>query len=328
VHLLWPPRPLRWVAVGAVLGVLLAACSSGSGGAPTAGGQAGASASTATSGGRPFTPQLISSETIVGPNRFLFGLLDSTGLKPLTDPSATVQVTFQWTAATPSGQGATATPMTIQPIPATFIWAIPDERGVYAAEVAFPAAGDWRMLVNVSGGSGAIPSGTVAVQFEVSDTGHAIPIGGKAPSTKTPTAATRADVAKIATDPDPEPSFYTTSVDEALARHEPFVLAFATPAFCTSKQCGPTLDGIKAVAKTETGITFINAEPYKLEYVDGRLQPDLGPDNQLQATDAVKAWGIVSEPWVFVVDGDGTVRGSFEAVVSPGELKAAIAAAH
>lgn len=309
----------------ALLAVLLVACTSGAldqtaaGSAPPSG--------LVGAGGRPFTPQLISSEAIVGPNRLLFGLLDATGLKPATDPAATVQVAFHGTVATPSGQGATPTPITIQPSPATFIWAVPDQRGVYAADVAFPAAGDWTMLVNVSGGSGAIPPGTVAIQFEVSETGHAVPIGAKAPATKTPTAATPADIAKIATDPHPEPSFYTTSADEALARHEPFVLVFATPAFCTSKQCGPTLDGIKAVAKTETGITFINAEPYKLEYVDGRLQPDLSPDNQLQATDAVKAWGILSEPWVFVVDADGIVTGSFETVVSPEELKAAIAAA-
>jgi hypothetical protein len=52
----------------------------------------------------------------------------------------------------------------------------------------------------------------------------------------------------------------------------------------------------------------------------------LDPNNQLQATEAVRAWGILSEPWTFVVDGQGIVRGSFEAVVSPEELKAAIAA--
>lgn len=325
MHPRWPSRPAPAVAGLALLAWLLVACSAAPGGGSTALGSP--SASPVAAGPRPFTPQIISSETIVGKNRLLFGLLDATGLKPATDPSAAVQVAFHGAAPTASGEVAPPEAVTIQPMPATFIWAIPDERGVYAAEVDFPIAGDWTMLVNVSGGSGAIPAGTVAVQFEVSETGHAIPLGAKAPSTKTPTAATPADIAKIATDPDPDPTFYTTSADTALAKHEPFVLVFATPAFCTSKQCGPTLDGIKAVAKTETGITFINAEPYQLEYVDGRLQPKLSAANQLQATDAVKAWGIVSEPWVFVVDGDGIVRGSFEAVVSADELKAAIAAA-
>ena len=165
------------------------------------------------------------------------------------------------------------------------------------------------------------------LQFEVQAQGHTIAIGGKAPSVATPTAKNAADVARIATDPTPDPSFYTTSEDEALARHEPFVLVFATPAFCVSKICGPTLDGIKAVAKTEPGMLFINVEPYKLKYTGTQLQPVLDAKNQLQPVDAVRAFGIVSEPWTFVVDGKGIVRGSFEAVVSPEELKAAIAAA-
>ena len=38
------------------------------------------------------------------------------------------------------------------------------------------------------------------------------------------------------------PVFYQVSVHDALAAHKPFVLVFATPAFCTSRVCGPTLD--------------------------------------------------------------------------------------
>ena len=49
-------------------------------------------------------------------------------------------------------------------------------------------------------------------------------------------------------------------------------------------------------------MTFINVEPYKMEYTDGRLQPVLDADGQLQITDATRAWGILSEPWIFVVD--------------------------
>jgi hypothetical protein len=267
-------------------------------------------------GSAPFIPHLVSSETIVGANRFLFGITDATDTKSIGTPDVSVQVGFQ-------SAGPPAT--TIQPATARFIWAIPDERGLYAIEVTFPTAGDWTAVFRAAGGG--LPAVNVNIQFEVQQKSLAVPIGGKAPSVVTPTAASAADIGKIATDPTPDPSFYTTSEDEALARHRPFVLVFATPAFCVSKQCGPTLDGIKAVAKTEPGMLFINAEPYKLKYADGRLQPVLDANNQLQATDAVRAWGIVSEPWTFVVDGKGIVRGSFEAVVSPEELKTAIAAA-
>lgn len=308
-------RPLRTLPLLALVGVLATACNP-SGGAGTSSLPTPSAAGSTVVGSAPFIPQLVSSETIVGANRFLFGIDDASGTKSIGTPDIKVQVGFQ-------SAGPPAT--TIQPTAARFIWAIPDERGLYSTEVTFPTAGDWTAVFRASGAG--LPAADVSFQFEVQEKGYAVPIGGTAPSVATPTAATPADIARIATDPIPEPSFYTTSEDEALAKHKPFVLVFATPAFCVSKICGPTLDGIKAVAKTEPGMLFINAEPYQLKYAEGRLQPVLDASNQLQATEAVRAWGILSEPWTFVVDGKGIVRGSFEAVVSPEELKAAIAAA-
>jgi hypothetical protein len=308
-------RPLRTLPLLALLGILALACNPSGGTATTGVPTSSAAASTAV-GSAPFIPQPVSSETVVGANRFLFGIDDASGKKSIGTPDIKVQVGFQ-------SAGPPAT--TIQPTSARFLWAIPDERGLYATDVTFPTAGNWTAVFRASGAG--LPTADVSFQFEVQAKGYSVPIGGNAPSVGTPTAATAADIAKIATDPTPDPSFYTTSEDEALAKHEPFVLVFATPAFCVSRICGPTLDGIKAVAKTEPGMLFINAEPYQLKYADGRLQPVLDATNQLQATDAVEAWGILSEPWTFVVDGKGIVRGSFEAVVSAEELKAAIAAA-
>ena len=307
--------PLRTLPLLALVSALAMACNSSGGTAATGVATPSVAAST-TAGSAPFIPQLVSSETIVGTNRFLFGIDDASGTKSIGTPDIKVQVGFQ-SAGPPAA--------TIQPTAARFIWAIPDERGLYSAEVTFPTAGDWTAVFRASGAG--LPAADVSLQFEVQQKGHAIPIGGNAPSVATPTAATMADVAKIATDPTPDPSFYSTSEDAALAKHEPFVLVFATPAFCVSKQCGPTLDGIKAVAKTEPGMLFINVEPYKLQYTGTQLQPVLDATNQLQEVAAAAAFGIVSEPWTFVVDGKGIVRGSFEAVVSPEELKAAIAAA-
>ena len=295
----------------ALLAVSIVAASCGSVSTATPSASTGASV-----GGAPFIPQIISSETIVGVNRFLFGIDDATGTTSIGVPTIKVQVGFQ---------SAGATPTTIQPTDAEFLWAIPNERGVYATTVTFPTAGDWTAIFRAAGPT--LPQAMVSFQFQVQDKGYSVPIGGKAPSVKTPTAATPADIAKIATDPTPDPSFYTTSEDEALANHQPFVLIFATPAFCTSKMCGPALDGIKAVAKDEApGITFMNVEPYLLQYTGTQLQPILDASNQLQPVDAVKAFGIISEPWTFVVDRAGIVRASFEAVVSADELKAAIAA--
>ena len=68
---------------------------------------------------------------------------------------------------------------------------------------------------------------------------------------------------------------YETSEDAALAAKKPFVLIFATPKFCQTATCGPTLDRLKPVAAAHPELTFINVEPYQLEFTNGALQPVL-----------------------------------------------------
>ena len=321
--------------------IVVAACSTAGGGSVRpggaygggySGGSAGKSPAPSTVGGKvPFVPRIISSESVVGPSRFVFGITDASGTKTIGGPDLKAQVMFTPAARDSSGSTPGGSPGTSpSPIAATFIWAIPNERGVYTVTTDFPTAGDWTFQVTAQGKGmdGASVDGTVPVSMQVAAKGYAIPIGARAPSTKTPTLAdVGGDPKKLSTDTKPEPSFYRTSVEGALAEHEPFVLVFATPGFCRTAQCGPTLDGVKAVARETPGTTFINVEPYELAFTDGRLQPVLDANNQLKPTATTSAWGILSEPWIFVVDGNGIVKGSFEAVVGPDELKAAIAAA-
>ena len=327
MHLPGSRAAVRSLALGVALGVIAAACSaqitpSGrtpSGppsGPPSSPPSSPPSATPFKVGSAPFIPQIVSSETVVGRDRFLLGILDPTGTKPIGGPDSVVTVGFS------TGTGPTPT---IPAAPARFVQAIPGElgRGIFVVDVTFTAAGDW--TANVTSSGPGIPAGTVQVPFQVAGKGSAVPVGGLAPATRTPTLPdVGGNLAELSTDANPDPNFYTTSVDEALRRHQPFVLVFATPAFCTSRQCGPTLDGVKRLAKLEPAVVFINVEPYQLSFTAGRLQPVLDVNGQLQATDVTRAWGILSEPWVFVVDRAGIVRGSFEAVFAPDELKASV----
>jgi hypothetical protein len=102
------------------------------------------------------------------------------------------------------------------------------------------------------------------------------------------------DASQISTDTHPDPAFYQTSVDQAIAKHEPFVVIFATPKFCTSAQCGPTLDSIKPYVAKYPTVTFINVEPYKLKLVDGALQADTDATGALQATSVTTDNGTCS----------------------------------
>jgi hypothetical protein len=206
------------------------------------------------------------------------------------------------------------------------VWAIEGSRGEYVTRTDFPTAGDWKAIF-VTEAPGK-PQEAIGVSFQVLDKGTVVAVGDKAPSSDTPTlASVGGDVKQLSTDPNPNPSFYETSVKDALAQGEPFVLVFATPAFCTSAQCGPTLDRVKKVAAdAPSNVKFINVEPYQMKYADGRLQPVLDANNQLQPIQAVNDWGILTEPWIFTVDRQGIVRGSFEGVVSEQELRDAVKA--
>src|SRR5204863_8230135 len=114
-------------------------------------------------------------------------------------------------------------------------------------------------------------------------------IGQPAPSVKTPTAAEAGgNLKKISTDPKPDPHFYEISEDAALASHKPFVLVFATPAFCQSATCGPALDHVKSLFPSYPNVTFIHVEPYEMTFEDGRLQPTNG---QLTSNRSTTSWG-------------------------------------
>lgn len=287
-----------------VAGLAVAACTGGGTGSPSP------SASGAPSSGRPsVVPVPVSSELAVGENRFVFSFLDAAGNVPVAAPDRTAGVRFTASDGT-----------TVEADPPTFVWAIEDERGVYVTYATFPAAGPWKAAFTTAAPGG--PSETILFDLDVRAERSVIGIGEPAPSVDTPTADdVGGKLEQLSTDAQPVPAFYQTSVADALATGEPFVLAFATPKFCATAQCGPTLDRLKLVAEAHPEVAFINVEPYELRYTDGQLQL---ADNQLTPVPAVRAYGLLSEPYIFVVGADGIVRASFEAIFSADEIEAAI----
>lgn len=303
------------------LAVVLVACGGGSApgspaaprsGAPSAGTSAPASGGASS----PSVIPVIIGQQEQGPYRFVFSFLDPDTNLPAASPERTASVAFVPPGATDPGPA----------VEAEFVWAIEGSRGEYIALTEFARAGEWKavFLTRVPGGE----QEAIGVTFEVHEDLPTVDVGDRAPASDTPTAAdVGGDLARLSTDTDPDPSFYELSVADALAQGKPFVLIFATPAFCQSAQCGPTLDHLKAAATSAPDdIAFINVEPYQLAWTEGRLQPVLDANNQLQAVPSVDDWGILSEPWLFAVDGDGIVRGSFEGVMSDAELAAAFEA--
>ena len=101
-------------------------------------------------------------------------------------------------------------------------------------------------------------------------------------------------------------------------------MVFASPAFCVSQACGPTMDVVKAAAERHPGALIIHVEPYIMEWNGERMIPTLDANMRLQANGAASAWRLPVEPWIYTVDSSGNVIHSFEGVIGAAELDAAI----
>ena len=257
-------------------------------------------------------PRIVSSELGVGENRVVAALTDGSGTRPAGSPDTTVEIAFTG----PNGEE-------LRNVEAEFTWAIEDQVGVYTAPAEFPTAGAWQAHFDVTHADAFVEQ--IDFDFDVKEDTNVLRPGDTAPATETPTADdVGGDLAAISTDEDPHPAFYERSVAEAREAGEPFVLAFATPKFCATQACGPTLDRLKPVAGEYPDVTFINVEPYQLELQEGQLQPVLDANGQLQPVEAVREYGLLTEPYIFLVDGEGTITASFEAVVGEAELRTAL----
>jgi hypothetical protein len=294
--------------VGALILVasIAVACSAGGSPAPSAG-------SSASAGSSDIYPVLVSAELVKGDNRFLFSFTDASG-RPVAAPDRAVSVAF-------TGPGGESVPAE----DGKFIWSIEDVAGVYVSYPTFPVEGDW--MADFTTSTPDSPEQTIPFSFQVKADANVVVPGEDAPSVDTPTLAdVGGDVSKISSDDEPDEAFYETSVADALAAKEPFVLVFATPKFCQTQACGPTLEKIKEVAADHPDVTFINVEPYLLVDEDGQLQPELDAKGNLQAAPATKAYGLLTEPYVFVVNDEGVVTASYELIFTPDEIDEAISA--
>ena len=334
--------PRSRLAVVAAMLLAVAACGPSGGSASTAsapGSPAGSAAGSPVAGTCPTTPapaavpegwdvsaqhpsvfpQIINpaGSTACGPTRLMFSFLDSQNI-PVGSPARTVDVALYDLGADPT------TPVVSGA--ATFIWAIEPKVGVYVFDADIPTAGAWGAEFKTAVG-GSTPE-TIRLGFDVQPRSAVVAIGDPAPPSDTPTLAdVSGDVTKISTDAHPVEAFYETSIADAVAAKKPFVVVFATPKFCKTAQCGPTLDRVKPIAATHPDVTFINVEPYQLQLVDGQLQPVLSGDPpDLTPAAATNDWRLLAEPWVFVVDAKGIVTASLMLIFSDEELEAAVAA--
>jgi hypothetical protein len=183
-----------------------------------------------------------------------------------------------------------------------------DATDLYVARVDLPETGRWWMVVQPTDAE-IQAVGALDVREETISP----PIGSQAIASETPTVAD-APAEEITTARPPDTELLQTSVADALEAKDPFVLVFATPEFCQSRACGPTVEVVDKVRQdlSDSGVKFIHVEIYE----------DNDPAKGVNRW--VEEWGLPTEPWVFLVDDEGVIREKFEGSVSVDELERAV----
>ncbi len=222
------------------------------------------------------------------------------GSQPISDAQSVTLTAFDLSSGTPvPGWSGTAVPFTDYDTP---YWVVTPE---------LPAAGFWGLGAVVVLADGTATQGQFTIQTLADVSGPAI--GEVPPAIETRTLATEPDLARLTSDPAPEPALYELSVAEAMTSGKPSVIVFATPGFCESRLCAPVVDSVKEVREgREDQVNFIHVEIYE------SFSPlTYGPE--------MEQWGLPSEPWTFVLNAAGEVTHRFGGPVSPRELAAALA---
>jgi hypothetical protein len=187
-----------------------------------------------------------------------------------------------------------------------------DAKAIYVAHVRVREPGTYYVLARPLGGKAKI--GGIRELLVRSRTATPV-VGSRAYPSRTPTLATTGGRTRpLTTRVPPDRALLRTSVAQALAAHDPFVLTFATPRYCVSRTCGPVVDVVDQVREgyARSRIRFIHVEIYE------QNNPAKGPNAW------VRQWHLPGEPWTFLVGSDGRIKAKFEGSVSARELDDAI----
>jgi hypothetical protein len=163
--------------------------------------------------------------------------------------------------------------------------------------------------------------------FDVAEETQVPDVGDPAPLTANHTIADveAGDVAPVALDSRaqddsevPDQHLHEVRIDEAIEAGEPVVVIVSTPVYCRTNFCGPLVETLADTAHDYADrASFVHLEIYE------------NFDEQ-QLNEAAASWSVPAdgsdggEPWVFLVDADGTIAARWDNVLDLDELLAAL----
>ncbi|HJU63076.1 MAG TPA: thioredoxin family protein, partial [Candidatus Binatia bacterium] len=265
-------------------------------------------------------PIITTSELVVGQNRFAFGLLKANKLLESADVTLRVysidgseaQLTAELNAPY-QAIGKLKQQRSVHRHSDGTEHVHGDEfgvRGHYVTQLSFTHAGTWGIEILTQEKDGSREMARTAVS--VLDTPQTPAIGSLAPRSRNLIASDVKDLRQIDTSPRPDPRLHQIRIADAIEQGKPQLIVFATPQFCTSRMCGPVVDIVRTLLPTYgKRVAFTHQEIWQ-DFAEKKVFP------------TVEEWRLFTEPWIFVVDGQGVIRAKFEGLVTARELEAAL----
>jgi hypothetical protein len=236
------------------------------------------------------SPVVLSSDLYASPDPQRLAFAIYRGSKPFSSGTAKVAL------APPGADEGTVYATTLEKA------GLPKGRGVFVADAPLPTAGVWNAIALVGGKR-------LPFALQVNAQPAAPAVGAAAPRAASPTKADPLGVKPICTRKPPCP-LHAVSLSDVIGTGRPVAVLFATPALCQSQYCGPVLDELlKIKGPYEDRVTFVHVDIYK-------------SNTGAEQSPTVEAWGLPSEPWLFTIDGSGTIAGRLDGAFGGNEMRA------
>lgn len=177
-----------------------------------------------------------------------------------------------------------------------------DNRVGYYVRAKFDHAGFWGVSVDITLKDGTHGQSNIGFQVGAKSL---MPSPGQAAYKSD--NLTAKDVAKLSEidSGDPPNGMHDVKIKDAIANGRPLVIVFSTPAFCTSRFCGPVTEEVDALHDHyKDKVDFVHIEIWR-DFDKKILNP------------TAKEWlsqpdGSITEPVVYVVDRKGTIYDRWE----------------
>ena len=279
-----------------------------------------------------FGAQMASTWHFAGaPQRVQIGIFanDAEGLRPVTQGSIDLAFSFLGDGGTGPGPSTTAT---FVPVPGTAAdgdapTIVSGASGVYEAEdVTFDRPGPWRATVTAEI-DGVVRE--LSSDFVV-DAESQIPAPGMR-ALETDTLTMDSDVRPGAIDSMadgtgevPDPELHAITIADAIREGHPALVLFGTPAYCTSRFCGPEVTELQRLAADH---------PDRAEYIHVEIWKDYTAQPQVVNKGAAD-WLLrgtpespeMTEPWLYLIGADGTIADRWGPLFDVDEVAASLEA--